>query len=262
MNTVRSSEQQVRARHQFEERTLLVFVGVVIATVGFGLLAVLARAKSATLFHWDVEVSDDVHKRVVGHGALIGIMRFFSFIGSPVVWWVILGATALWLAYRRLPRLAIFVVTTAVGSSLLNHLTKTVVGRARPHFDNPIVNAAGKSFPSGHAQAAIVGYGVLLVVFVPTVARRWRALVVAVGAALALAIGISRIALGAHFVSDVIGGYLAGAAWLLGMGQAFRTWRRAEGRPAPPISEGLEPEHTEELRPSHPRAPAPTQTHE
>ena len=101
--------------------------------------------------------------------------------------------------------------------------------------------AGGKSFPSGHAQAAIVGYGILLLVFLPVIARRARPWVTAVAASLVLLIGFSRIALGVHYFSDVIGGYLIGGAWLFAMTAAFSAWRMEEGKPPVHPSEGLEP---------------------
>jgi undecaprenyl-diphosphatase len=145
--------------------------------------------------------------------------------------------------------LAIFVAVTAVGSSLLNNVVKLSVHRARPHLSDPVAVAAGKSFPSGHAQAAIVGYGILLAVFLPVIGRRWRPLAIAVAALLVLLIGFSRIALGVHYLSDVIGAYLIGTVWLIGMVTAFRTWRRELGKPVADLDEGLEPEHRDQLAP-------------
>src|SRR6185437_11002974 len=95
-------------------------------------------------------------------------------------WVGILTLAGLWLLFRRLYRLAAFLTVTAIGSSLLNEAIKAAVGRTRPVLVNPIATATGKSFPSGHTQAAIVGYGILLLVFLPIVARRWRALLIAV----------------------------------------------------------------------------------
>ena len=62
-------------------------------------------------------------------------------------------------------------------------------------------------------------------------------------------IGLTRIALGVHFVSDVLGGWLLGAAWLGVTAYAFRLWRRERGRPVPPLTEGLEPEAGARHRP-------------
>ena len=61
--------------------------------------------------------------------------------------------------------------------------------------------------------------------------------------------GFARIALGVHYLSDVIGAVLIGTVWLIGMVSAFQTWRREEGKPVADVDEGLEPEHRERLKP-------------
>jgi membrane-associated phospholipid phosphatase len=179
------------------------------------------------------------------HHSFTSAMRLASDLGSSVAWWIILIPVVGWLAYRRLPRLAAFVVVTAVGSSLLNTAIKVAVNRARPHLADPVAIASGKSFPSGHAQAAIVGYGILLLVFLPVIARRARPWVTAAAVLMVLLIGFSRIALGVHYFSDVIGGFLIGGAWLFAMTAAFSAWRIEEGKTPVHPSEGLEPGLTE-----------------
>ncbi|MEA2685143.1 MAG: undecaprenyl-diphosphatase, partial [Actinomycetota bacterium] len=87
-----------------------------------------------------------------------------------------------------------------------------------------------------------VVYGTLLLVFLPLIARRWRPLVIAAAAGLVLAIGFSRLALGVHYLSDVVGGIILGLAWLATSTAAFSIWRVERGRrPVKPM-EGVEPE--------------------
>lgn len=72
-----------------------------------------------------------------------------------------------------------------------------------------------------------------LLVFLPALPPRWRRPAVVVGALFALAVGVSRIVLGVHWVSDVIGGWLLSAAWVLAMAAIFRTWQQESGEPRP-----------------------------
>jgi membrane-associated phospholipid phosphatase len=219
------------------------------AAVGFAVLLMLVKSKSVALLRLDTDVADELHEFVRSHRMFTSAMRVVSDLGSSLAWWIILLPVVGWLAYRRLPRLVAFVTVTAVGSSLLNNAIKLVVDRARPHLADPVATAGGKSFPSGHAQAAIVGYGVLLLVFLPVIARKQRPWAAAIAILPVLMIGFSRIALGVHFLSDVIGGFLVGAAWLLVMTAAFSAWRTDEGKPPVHASEGLEPEEHERLVP-------------
>lgn len=246
-----ASEQQ-KAPVRFGERSFASFVVVLVAAVLFAVLLFLVRSKWSGLLNVDKGVANDLHEFARSHPSFISAMRLASAIGTTVAWWIVLGLVVIWLAIRRLPRLAVFVVVASLGSSLLNNVIKVVVDRARPHLPDPVASAGGTSFPSGHAQAAIVGYGILLLIFLPAIARRARPWVIGLAAVLVLTIGFSRIALGVHYLSDVVGGYLIGAAWLIAMTVAFSAWRRDEGKPAVRPTEGLEPEQQERISPGQP----------
>jgi membrane-associated phospholipid phosphatase len=150
--------------------------------------------------------------------------------------------TLLLMEDKWVPRLALFVVITGVGSSLLNTVVKSSVHRLRPVLTDPVAREPGLSFPSGHARAAIVGYGVLLLVFLPILHGVWRTVAVATAVFMVLAIGFSSIALGVHYLSDVIGGFILGAAWVAARAAAFNAMRVDRGRRAASPGEGLEPD--------------------
>lgn len=237
--------RKVEARRRFGVRAVVAFGCALV----FAVLAALVRSAAGPVLRVDRNVDAELHGFALRHSGFTSLMRLVSDIGSTLAWLVVLTPVALWLLYRRLPKLAAFVAVTAVGSSLLNNSIKLLVGRARPHLTDPVAVAAGKSFPSGHSQAAIVGYAILVAVFLPAVPRARRAWLVVPAVVLVLLIGFSRIALGVHFLSDVIGAYLIGTVWFLGMASAFGAWRRAEGKPAPRVDAGLEPEQGDRLAP-------------
>jgi undecaprenyl-diphosphatase len=153
-----------------------------------------------------------------------------------------------WLLLRGAPRLALWVVTTMTVGGLLGALLKLLVGRHRPDLLDPVARAAGYSFPSGHALNATLAAGVLLLVFLPF-ARHSRAVRGALWTAavlIAAVTGLSRIALGVHWTSDVVGGWLLGVAVVAATTAAFSTWRTRVGRrPARTAREGVEPELAE-----------------
>ena len=106
----------------------------------------------------------------------------------------------------------------------------------------------GKLLPNGHSMQAVVCYGALLLVFLPMLHGWQRRAATIATVTLILAIGFSRLSLGVHFVSDVLGGYALGAAWLVASVAAFEIWREDRGRrPTRPIEEGVEPEESREL---------------
>jgi membrane-associated phospholipid phosphatase len=237
------------ARARFGIHGILAFIAVFVAAVPFGIIVLLLREKAAWLRHVDRDTAVDLHGYDERHRGFVTAMRFISNSGSSLAWIVVLTLVGLWLLYRHLYRLTAFLAVTAIGSSLLNEAIKAAVGRTRPVLVNPVATATGKSFPSGHTQSAIVGYGILVLIFLPVVARRWRVTLVAVAALMVLLIGFSRIALGVHYLSDVVGGLVIGSAWLLAMTAAFSAWRQDRNLPPVHPTEGLEPEQAEQLSP-------------
>ncbi len=228
---------------RFGTRALLAAGALVLVAVPFAMLLFLVEDKWRPLERADAGARDDLHGYAVDHGLFVTAMRLLSDFGSAPVYLAAFAVVIGWLLSRRLPRLAAFVAVTVVGSSLLNQVVKMAVDRARPVLPDPVAHANGMSFPSGHAQAAVVAYSVLLLVFLPVLRGAWRSVVVSVAVLMVLAIGFSRVALGVHYVSDVVAGYVLGAAWVAAMTAAFNTWRADRGqRKTSPLEEGLEPE--------------------
>jgi undecaprenyl-diphosphatase len=95
------------------------------------------------------------------------------------------------------------------------------------------------SFPSGHTMNSVAFYGALAIVVWSISGRRWGIATLIAAAVLSTLIGISRIYLGYHYFTDVLGGVLAGVSWLLITLAVFRTrplagwWRAANGRRPP-----------------------------
>lgn len=239
----------------FAERSLAGLFVVAGAGVGFGVLLMLVRFHWGPLYRADHEAAEWFNSLVAPHHPLVTVLQAVTDLGGrPVLIWLVTIAVV-GLLIRRQSRLAVYLIITGVGGLILDPSLKALVGRLRPVVDVPVASAPGNSFPSGHALGSFVAYGALLLVFLPAVAPRWRKPAIALAGLLVVLIGLTRIALGVHFVSDVLGGWLLGAAWLGITAYAFRLWRRERGRPVPPLTEGLEPEAGEEI------TPAPAEEH-
>lgn len=141
-------------------------------------------------------------------------MLLASYAGYELVILLSVALGVLWLARRRWYELSLLVLAVG-GGGLLNLLLKGFFGRERPTFDEPLGIFSGNSFPSGHTMSAALFYG-LVAYLAARAARTWRLRLLVVGAAAAmiLLVGFSRIYLGAHFLSDVLGAYAAALAWL------------------------------------------------
>ena len=144
---------------------------------------------------------------------MVAIGRFFTALGEPTVLIAasVIAAVWLWVAgHRHLP--FIFVAITMIGRGA-SELQKYVIARARPDFETHLVVVKTSSFPSGHANSAMIFY--LTIALILSQGTRWRGMAVALAIMLALAIGISRVMLGVHWPSDVIGGWAFGMLWVL-----------------------------------------------
>jgi undecaprenyl-diphosphatase len=228
-----------RAATRFGVRTVLIAVALALVAVPFALLLLLVEEKWPPLGEADAGARDQLYRYALDHPMFVAAMKTVSAIGTTPVYLVVFAAVAGWLLWRGQRRFAIFVVVTVAGSSLLNNAVKLAVHRARPVLPHPVAQAAGKSFPSGHAQSAIVAYAVLLLIFLPVLRGLWRRLAIVVSVLMVLAIGFSRVALGVHYVSDVLAGYLLGAAWVAAMTAAFSAWRVERGGPPVDPARGI-----------------------
>lgn len=122
---------------------------------------------------------------------------------------------ALVLLLRGERRSALALLAVPAGM-LLNVGLKESVQRARPSFEDPLVHLATYSFPSGHAVASTVFYGMACaLVFAHVRSRAWRALAATLAVAMVLVVTFSRVYLGAHYPSDVIAGVAVGTLCLL-----------------------------------------------
>jgi undecaprenyl-diphosphatase len=222
-------------------------VALALLAVPGALTLLLVEGKWAPLMRADAAARDNLHSYAISHAGFVGAMQLISDSGSGLAWRIVLGVVVVWLLWRRLPRLALFVAITAIGSSLLNTVVKSSVHRLRPVLTLPVAHEPGLSFPSGHAQSAIVGYSVLLLVFLPILHGLWRRTAVTIAVLMVLAIGFSRIALGVHYLSDVVAGFILGAAWVAAMAAAFNAMRVDRGHRAVDVREGLAPEQAPNL---------------
>jgi len=162
---------------------------------------------------FDLAVRNAVHQHA--SPPLTRAMLTMSFIGEP---YIILPLTALacfifWRAH--LANRARLLIIAMGGEVILEQTIKLMVHRQRPEpfFHYPLPTSY--SFPSGHAFASTVFFGTLAALISPLLSSVWqRSLIWLAAISMAAAIGFSRVYLGVHYPSDVIGGYIGGLAWL------------------------------------------------
>src|SRR5690348_2323378 len=244
----------VRSLHRRDpERGLAPLAVVTVAAAVFTILLILVRLRWAPLESVDRGAAAHINDLVAGNSAVVAVVKAVTWLGSDGVLWTVVGVAAVILAIRKRWRLAVYLLVTAAGALVLDPVLKSLVGRLRPMVAHPIAHGTGDSFPSGHALGSIVCYGAILLVFLPVARGRWRVTFVTVTVTLIALIGISRILLGVHYLSDVIGGWAVGITWLGLTAFAFEATRHASGqRVTDPVTEGLEPEARPDLEPAQP----------
>ncbi|MBV9619000.1 MAG: phosphatase PAP2 family protein [Verrucomicrobia bacterium] len=179
--------------------------------------------------------------------SFVAVLRAITEFGSSEWIAIILSLAVLIFVLKRW-WLSIATILVAVpGGMLLNEWLKILVHRHRPFADGWFVDWSGYSFASGHTIGATLLYGQLALFLVPMIkSRRGRALLFLVAALLVAMVGFSRIALGAHYLSDVLAGMLFGTIWLILCLFASRPFRRIA---LAPVAEGIVAQAPPELIP-------------
>ncbi|NUQ17907.1 MAG: phosphatase PAP2 family protein [Sphingomonas sp.] len=147
-----------------------------------------------------------------GRPALILVARVFTFLGEPTV---LIGAgfiIAGWLWHRGRGRFAVGLLLVILVGRGLAEAQKYWIARARPTLEPHLVIVKTSSFPSGHATSSMIFYLTLALALAP---HEWRRTAAAGAVLLSLLVGLSRVMLGVHWPSDVIGGWSFGLLWVL-----------------------------------------------
>ncbi|MBP1160493.1 phosphatase PAP2 family protein [Rhodococcus sp. PvR099] len=145
---------------------------------------------------------------------LTDVVTAITNLGGTVASWVITSVIVLALLARRHRPEALLVGGAMFTGQLVMSLLKLAFGRERPPEPARLVVELTHSFPSGHAMMSSILVCVVAAVIVRIGGPRWNTPIVFVGLGLwTLAVGLSRVYLGAHWLTDVIAGWLFGAAW-------------------------------------------------
>src|SRR4029077_13459313 len=145
----------------------------------------------------------------------VSVLRAFTDFGSGEWIGIVLFALVVFFVWKRWWPFLVTLVVAVPGGMLLNEWVKILVHRQRPFVDGPFVDWSGYSFASGHTIAATLLYGQLALFILPAMkARHWRWLTLSSATLLVALVGFSRIALGAHFLTDVLAAIFFGIIWL------------------------------------------------
>ena len=148
-------------------------------------------------------------------------------LGDALVLYGFTAVVSLWLLWHRYWRAVVHWVTTVAGVGLLTQATKLATGVERPETLYSL--HAGYSFPSSHASLSVAVFGFLAVLIARELRRNWHWVPYSLAVFLVTAIAFSRLYLGAHWLSDILGGVSLGLVWVAMLGIGYRV------HPAPRI---------------------------
>ncbi|MEU2786182.1 phosphatase PAP2 family protein [Streptomyces sp. NPDC007110] len=220
------------------ERAVSGWVGAL--ALASALLLAMVALRWHPLLSLDGTVADTTHRWAVGNPGLTHVFRILTdWVWDPWTMRFVTFAAAIWLVWRRADRwTAVWLVITCAVATLVQQTLKAAVDRSRPTWPDPVDSAHFAAYPSGHAMTATVVCGLLLWLLHRhgTTGPVWRT-AVAVAAVSVIGVGLTRVWLGVHWASDVVGGWLLGALVVaLAVGVDLRRSRDRAERPGEALS--------------------------
>ncbi|MFD5692767.1 phosphatase PAP2 family protein [Streptomyces rubiginosohelvolus] len=177
-------------------------------------LLVLVAARWSPLMSLDRSVADALHRHAVGDPGLVHVNRVLTdWVWDPWTMRALIAVAVIALWWRGARRLALWTAATSLLATLLQQGLKAAVDRERPQWTDPVDSANFAAFPSGHAMTAVVTCGLLLWLL-----RLYGAgpglwgTALAVAVVSAIGVAATRVYLGVHWLTDVVGGALLGVA--------------------------------------------------
>ncbi|MDR3700949.1 MAG: phosphatase PAP2 family protein [Candidatus Sulfopaludibacter sp.] len=195
-------------------------------------VAVLAALFFAALAHavvqgatqsFDASVRSTIHSWATPQ--LTGVMSGVTQLGSVTVL-LPLGVILVWRLYAAgRPRAAVLLAVTVLGAQVFDQALKFGFRRPRPAVFFDLAQPGTYSFPSGHSVTSCCFYGVLAAILTAgAVSWRRKVLIWAVAVTVTLAVGFSRVYLGVHYPTDVLGGYAVAVVWVAMVRVAYEMW--------------------------------------
>ena len=175
--------------------------------------------KNGKILQTDLKIYDFFSKNII-YDKLTPVVKIITHIGSAKI--VIILTILLLLLFIKEMKNKVFVLADVIGAAGLNVILKHIIQRDRPNIHR-LIKETGYSFPSGHAMMSMAFYGMLIYFiyrYVKNPVKKWVLIILLT--IILLTIGITRIYLGVHYPSDVIGGFLVSFAYLLILTEIFK----------------------------------------
>lgn len=190
---------------------LMLLIGVYLPLQVFGLLALEVWDNQGG-FSWDEQILRAIH--TTAHSQLDVVAVTLTKLGSVwTVFPIVSGVALVFLIYRRW-RSLVYLLTAALGSTIINRTVKIIMHRVRPQMWESPSPEFDYAFPSGHAMTSMTLVAALVIL---TWGSPWVVPILIVGSLFVMAIAWTRLYLGVHFPSDILAGWMVSVAWAIGV---------------------------------------------
>ncbi|WP_406388181.1 phosphatase PAP2 family protein [Streptomyces sp. NBC_00887] len=207
--------------------------GVICAALA-AVLLILVAVRWSPLMSLDRTVAEALHRRAVTESGLVQVNRVLTdWVWDPWTMRALIAVAVIALWWRGARLLAVWVAATSALATASQQGLKAALGRERPRWPDPVDSANYAAFPSGHAMTAVVSCGLLLWLLRLYGAgpRLWRTALTVAGVSV-VGVAVTRLYLGVHWMTDVVGGLLLGAAVVAFSTAGYTALRRRGGRDA------------------------------
>jgi undecaprenyl-diphosphatase len=229
----------LRRRLSLEEYLgLHLTIGLLLSGLALGLFAWVAHIVigQGAIVRFDNELGESLAHLRETHAWMRSFFLGVTQLGSVDLMIGLVMAVGLLLLVRRQRLLALVWLFAVAGGGLLDAGLKLVFQRERPPFRDHGILETTASFPSGHSMGSVIAYGLLAYFLALVMPRGWTRRAIIAGLVLVvLLIGCSRVCLGAHYFSDVLGGFLVGTAWLAACISGIEVVRRGKNKNSGPV---------------------------
>jgi undecaprenyl-diphosphatase len=221
MKSIRTRLDALRSRRcWFPELEVLIALLAVVGTawIFFVLADEVIEGDTQRFDDWVISVlRDPANPRLPrGPGWLHEVGRDVTAIGGATVVTMVVGSAAMYLLLRRKSHAAWLMLLAIISGVIVSTVLKNLDGRERPPVGSDLTTVITYSFPSGHSMLSAVAYLVLGTMLARTESQRSvRIFFMTMAVLTTLLVGISRVYLGVHYPSDVLGGWTAGLCWAI-----------------------------------------------
>ncbi len=240
LDTNRSISKEDQFASTFTEVLKATWKGALAALISSVVLILLFALLADQVFDKELVGTDDniaLWTYSLSNQGLTFFLTVMTDIGSPLGIAVLTAFTFALFIWRKMYVFACLVVLVSAGSAVLDEILKLIFRRTRPELLLGGQHLTSYSFPSGHATGSICFFGFLIWLSWKFLNKPIFKIVITVVLSLViLLVGFSRIYLGVHYPTDVLGGYLSGGCWLIALISSYNLfYRYRQGKRRPPV---------------------------